>query len=119
GVDPLDVVRLYGADALRWTLVSGMGLGVDMILDPNDIEKTFAPGRNFVTKLWNIGRFLLEKAGSAPVKPLHEISSERLHRSDEWILWHIDVAITKAEAALGPMRPTTLLDPPDRGRWKT
>src|SRR5688572_31089915 len=37
-------------------------------LDPDDLEKTFAPGRNFVTKLWNIGRFLLEKAGTAPVR---------------------------------------------------
>ena len=34
-------------------------MGADVMLDPNDLEKSFAPGRNFVTKLWNIGRFLL------------------------------------------------------------
>jgi valyl-tRNA synthetase len=117
GVDPLDVVHLYGADALRWTLVSGMGLGVDMIVDPNDIEKTFAPGRNFVTKLWNIGRFLLEKAGTTSVQPLDEISPERFHRSDEWILWRLDLAIAECDAALGPLRPTTPLDTADRVRW--
>ncbi|HEY8176736.1 MAG TPA: valine--tRNA ligase [Gemmatimonadaceae bacterium] len=117
GVDPLDVVRLYGADALRWTLVSGMGLGVDMILDPDDIEKTFAPGRNFVTKLWNIGRFLLEKAGTAPVTPVAEIPREKLQRVDEWILWRLDVAIAECDAALGPLRPTTPLDTADRVRW--
>ncbi|PYO26473.1 MAG: valine--tRNA ligase, partial [Gemmatimonadetes bacterium] len=43
GIDPLDVVRLYGADALRWTLIAGSSLGADVILDPNDLETTFAP----------------------------------------------------------------------------
>lgn len=117
GVDPLVVVRLYGADALRWTLVSGMGLGADIILDPNDLAKTFATGRNFVTKLWNIGRFLLERAGSAPVKPLQAISSDRLLRADEWILWRLDVAMTECDAALGPLRPATPLPGPDERRW--
>jgi valyl-tRNA synthetase len=51
GIDPLDVVRTYGADALRYTVIAGMGLGADTILDPNDLERSFAPGRNFVTKL--------------------------------------------------------------------
>jgi len=117
GVDPMDVVRLYGADALRWTLVSGMGLGTDIILDPNDLEKTFAPGRNFVTKLWNIGRFLLDKAGTAPVSPVAKIPRERLQRSDEWILWRLDVAIAECDAAFGPIRPTTPLAGPDERRW--
>ena len=63
GIDPLDVVKLYGADALRWTLIAGMGMGADVILDPNDIDKSFATGRNFGTKLWNIGRFLLDRVG--------------------------------------------------------
>ena len=117
GVDPLDVVRLYGADALRWTLVSGMGLGVDIILDPNDLEKTFSTGRNFVTKLWNIGRFLLEKAGTAAVSPVDRIPRAKLQRVDEWILWRLDVAIAECDAALGPLRPTTPLDGPDRLRW--
>jgi valyl-tRNA synthetase len=117
GFDPMEVVRLYGADALRWTLVSGMGLGADITLDPDDLEKTFAPGRNFVTKLWNIGRFLLEKAGSDAVRPVQDIPSNRLHRSDEWILSRLDVAIAECDAAFGPLRPTTPLDTPDRVRW--
>jgi valyl-tRNA synthetase len=117
GFDPMEVVRLYGADALRWTLVSGMGLGADITLDPDDLEKTFAPGRNFVTKLWNIGRFLLEKAGSDAVRPVKDIAADRLHRSDEWILSRLDVAIGECDAAFGPLRPTTPLDTPDRVRW--
>ena len=117
GVDPMDVVRLYGADALRWTLVSGMGLGTDIILDPNDLEKTFAPGRNFVTKLWNIGRFLLDKAGSEPVLPVGTLDPRRLTRADAWILWRLDVAIAECDAALGPLRPTTPLADADAVRW--
>jgi len=117
GVDPLDVVRLYGADALRWTLVSNMGLGVDIMLDPDDLEKTFATGRNFVTKLWNVGRFLLEKAGSAPVTPLERVSGDKLQRVDEWILWRLDAAISGCDAALGPLRPTMPLGNADRVRW--
>jgi valyl-tRNA synthetase len=117
GVDPMEVVRLYGADALRWTLVSGMGLGADITLDPDDLEKTFATGRNFVTKLWNIGRFLLDKAGSESVKRVDEISSAQLHRSDEWILWRLDVAIAECDAALGPLRPTTALNTGDQVQW--
>src|SRR5205085_1838314 len=83
GVDPMEVVRLYGADAMRWTLISGMGLGADIILDPNDLERTFAPGRNFVTKLWNIGRFLLEKAGTAAVQRVADMPAARLRREDQ------------------------------------
>ena len=117
GVDPLDVVKLYGADPLRWTLVAGMGLGTDIILDPNDLEKTFSPGRNFVTKLWNIGRFLLDRAGTAPVKRLDELSSAQLHRADEWILWRLDAAIAECDAAFGPLRPAGDHTQRDGMRW--
>ncbi len=117
GVDPMEVVRLYGADPLRWTFVSGMGLGADIQLDGNDLEKTFAPGRNFVTKLWNIGKFLLEKAGTGKVRRVQEIPPDKLHRADAWILSRLDVAIAECDAALGPIRPTAPLATPDRVRW--
>jgi valyl-tRNA synthetase len=106
GIDPLDVVRLYGADALRWTQIAGMGLGADVILDPDDIEKSFAPGRNFATKLWNIGRFLLTKVGSDPIRPLDTIPAEQLTRADRWILDRLDAAVAECDTALGPARPT-------------
>src|SRR5690606_34808756 len=49
GIDPMDVVKLYGADSLRFTVISGLGVGTDLILDPKDLERSFAPGRNFAT----------------------------------------------------------------------
>ncbi|HUF27323.1 MAG TPA: valine--tRNA ligase [Gemmatimonadaceae bacterium] len=106
GIDPMDVVRKYGADALRWTVVAGLGMGTDVILDPEDLESTFAPGRNFATKLWNIGRFLLANTGTVRVRPLGDIDPARLARADRWILHRLDVAVGEADEALGPARPT-------------
>jgi valyl-tRNA synthetase len=110
GIDPLDVVALYGADALRYTVVAGMGLGADTILDPADLERSFAPGRNFVTKLWNIGRFLLSNVGTDPVDRIHEVDPALLVPADRWILQRLDEAVAACNAALGPARP-------DRHAW--
>jgi valyl-tRNA synthetase len=113
GIDPMDVVNVYGADALRWTVVSGMGLGVDQMLDPDNLEQSFSPGRNFATKLWNIGRFLLGNLGGENVAPLGDVPTERLTRADRWILTRLNDAIANIEAALGPARPA----PKTGGRW--
>ncbi len=106
GIDPLDVVSLYGADALRYTVIAGMGLGADTILDPGDLDRSFAPGRNFVTKLWNIGRYLLTHVGTAPVTDLDAIAPGRLTSADRWILGRVNAAVAACDAALGPARPT-------------
>src|SRR2546427_503451 len=77
GIDPLDVVGKFGADALRWTTIAGVSLGSDLMLDPNDLETTFAPGRNFANKLWNIGRFILAQLPER-VQPLEALDALRL-----------------------------------------
>ncbi|MGK2933945.1 MAG: valine--tRNA ligase [Gemmatimonadaceae bacterium] len=105
GIDPLDVVDKFGADALRYTVVSGLGMGADIIMDPSDLEKTFGVGRNFATKLWNIGRFLLTNIGDGEVAPLASIDASRLALADRWILGRLDLAIAECDAALGPPRP--------------
>ncbi len=85
GIDPLEVIERFGADALRYTMVSGMAVGTDVILDPADLEVSFAPGRNFANKLWNIGRFLLgHLEQGAP--PLSDIPDADLALADRWIL---------------------------------
>ncbi len=106
GIDPLDVVQQFGADALRFTVISGLGVGSDLTLDPTDLERSFSPGRNFATKLWNIGRFLLTNVGMAPVAPLDQLDAGRLTRADRWILARLDAAIAECDVALGPARPT-------------
>ncbi|MFN0099445.1 MAG: valine--tRNA ligase [Gemmatimonadaceae bacterium] len=110
GIDPLDVVDRYGADALRWTLIQGMGLGVDVMLDPTDLDKSFAPGRNFATKLWNIGRFILLQVGENPTQPLGAVKPDQFTLADRWILGRLDAAIAECDAALGPARPRS-------GQW--
>ncbi|HEX9607425.1 MAG TPA: valine--tRNA ligase [Gemmatimonadaceae bacterium] len=105
GIDPLDVVAKYGADALRYTVIAGMGMGADLMLDPLNLERSFAPGRNFATKLWNIGRFLLANVGTSPVRSVDELRDNELTLADRWILGRLNVTILEADAALGPARP--------------
>jgi len=103
GIDPLDVVRLFGADALRWTAIAGLSLGSDLILDPNDLETTFAPGRNFANKLWNIGRFILAQLPER-VEPLEALDQKRLQLADRWILSRAQGAISEVTASLETFR---------------
>src|SRR5467141_467171 len=92
GIDPLDVVGKFGADALRWTTIAGVSLGSDLILDPNDLETTFAPGRNFANKLWNIGRFILAQLPER-VQPLERFERSKLPLADRWILTRANDAV--------------------------
>src|SRR5437867_4369131 len=103
GIDPLDVVRLYGADALRWTLIAGSSLGADVILDPNDLETTFAPGRNFANKLWNIGRFILAQLPER-VSTIDDLASGALTLADRWILGQAHKTIVAATEHLEAFR---------------
>jgi valyl-tRNA synthetase len=103
GIDPLEVVERYGADALRYSLISGMSVGTDVILDPADLESTFAPARNFANKLWNAGRFILSNLEGAP-RPLAggtsaEVRREELTLADRWIIARCDATVVEATEA--------------------
>ena len=103
GIDPLVVVQKFGADALRWTCVANTALGQDLMLDPDDLETTFAPGRNFANKLWNIGQFAL---GQLPqtVQPIDAIDRRQLTLADRWILSRAQATIREATASLEQFR---------------
>jgi len=103
GIDPLDVVRLYGADALRWTLIAGSSLGADVVLDPNDLETAFAPGRNFANKLWNIGRFILARLPER-VSAIDDLDPATLSLADRWILGQAHKTIVAATDHLESFR---------------
>ena len=102
GIDPLEVVERYGADALRYTLVSGMSVGTDVILDPTDLEGSFAPGRNFANKLWNAGRFILSNLDGPP-RPLagagRAVRREELTLADRWIIARCETTVREATDA--------------------
>lgn len=108
GIDPLDVVQAYGADALRYTVIAGTAVGTDLILDHRDIETSFAPGRNFANKLWNAGRFILGHLTDVP-RPLagdHPgvVRREELGLADRWIIARCDEAVREATAAYEKFR---------------
>ena len=99
GIDPLEVVNAFGADAMRYTLVSQSAVGTDISLDHEDVEGAFANGRNFANKIWNAGRFALLSLGDAPVRPLAEVESD-LTLEDRWILSRLQRASENATAGL-------------------
>ncbi|MEO8090766.1 MAG: valine--tRNA ligase [Gemmatimonadales bacterium] len=103
GIDPLEVVERYGADALRYSLISGMSVGTDVILDPQDLESSFAPARNFANKLWNAGRFILSNLESAtrPLAGPHAAAVRRaeLTLADRWIIARCDATVVEATQA--------------------
>ena len=103
GIDPLEVVDLYGADALRFTLIASAGVGADIRLDHEDLEAAFSPGRNFVNKLWNAGRFALMSLGDEPVPALAAVE-DGLALEDRWILSRRQRAIRRTGRELGAFR---------------
>ncbi|HKT61865.1 MAG TPA: valine--tRNA ligase [Gemmatimonadales bacterium] len=107
GIDPLEVVERYGADALRYSLVSGMSVGTDVILDPNDLEASFAAGRNFANKLWNAGRFILSNLDRVP-RPLaggpRAVRRDELTLADRWIIARCEATVREATDAYEKFR---------------
>jgi valyl-tRNA synthetase len=85
GIDPIEVVDRFGADALRYTVISAAAVGTDILLDPDDLEASFSPGRNFANKVWNAGRFTLMTVGDDPIRPMADVEGD-LELADRWIL---------------------------------
>lgn len=103
GIDPLEVVERFGADALRYTVVSSAAVGTDIQLNYENLEEAFAPGRNFANKLWNAGRFALMNLGDEPVRPLAEVGGQ-LELADRWILSRLSRTTRRVDAALESYR---------------
>ena len=79
GVDPLEVIDQYGADALRFSLATGNSPGNDM----RYIESRVEASRNFANKLWNAARFILMNLENTDIIPLDK---DNLALEDKWIL---------------------------------
>jgi valyl-tRNA synthetase len=103
GIDPIEVVDRFGADALRYTVISGAAVGTDIQLDPDDLEASFAPGRNFANKVWNAGRFTLMSVGDGPILPLDQVRDD-LELSDRWILSRLSGTVSDVTMELEKFR---------------
>ena len=117
GIDPLDVVAKYGADALRFTVTNGLAVGTDVIMDPNDLDATFASGRNFANKLWNIGRLVLSNIGGHAVRPIAGINPGELQLADRWILSRLEGAVRETTGHLERFRLNDATGTPYHFLW--
>ena len=79
GIDPLEIIDQYGADALRMTLVTGNAPGNDMRFYNERVEAS----RNFANKVWNASRFILMNLGGKELKKPEDF---KLRPGDRWIL---------------------------------
>lgn len=79
GIDPLEVIDKFGADALRMTLMTGNAPGNDMRFYWERVEAS----RNFANKVWNASRFIMMNMEKAPVR---EAELSELTLADRWIL---------------------------------
>ena len=84
GVDPLEVVEEYGADALRFSLVMGVSPGNDTRYSRDKVEAS----RNFANKVWNASRFVLMNVNERKV-----FDPAKLETADKWILSRLQEAI--------------------------
>ncbi len=85
GIDPLEVIDKYGADALRMTLITGNAPGNDMRFYWERVENS----RNFANKVWNASRFImmnLEKAPEISSGSMNKAAPLGLTMADQWIL---------------------------------
>ena len=91
GIDPLDVIDQYGADALRFTLITGSTPGNDMRFSYKRVESN----RNFCNKLWNASRFVLMNLPEDFYDA--KVIEEKLHSEDRWILTRVDETIVEVQ----------------------
>ena len=85
GIDPLEVIDKYGADALRLTLMTGNAPGNDMRFYWERVESS----RNFANKVWNASRFILMNLDAAEVP--EQIEESALTLEDRWMLHKVNV----------------------------
>ena len=93
GVDPIDVVNKYGADALRFTIITGNSPGNDMRYD----EKRIVASRNFANKLWNATRFVLMNIDESDDL---EFKNLDLSLEDKWILKRLNNVVEEVSKNL-------------------
>jgi len=109
-IDPLEIIGGFGADALRFSIISITAAGQDVFLS----KEKFEIGRNFANKLWNASRFVLmniEVKGEVPNHSLRlgtghglRVNSENLSLADKWILSRLNRTIEAVTKSLDSYR---------------
>ena len=89
GVDPMEVIEQYGADALRWFLANGSAPGQDVRYSTDKMDAAW----NFINKIWNASRYALMNVGDLTVDQV-DITGEKT-LADKWILTRLNQTIGK------------------------
>ena len=101
-IDPLEIIKEYGTDALRYSLISITSQGQDVYLS----KERFEQGRNFANKIWNASRFVLMNLDAAAVRTdlCVFFKQEDLSLPNRWILSRFYSAIKELDKHLGAYR---------------
>ncbi|HKJ80583.1 MAG TPA: valine--tRNA ligase, partial [Ignavibacteriaceae bacterium] len=92
--DPLNVIKEFGADALRFTVIYLAPLGQDVLFSTEKCDI----GRNFANKIWNAGRFLLMNAQTIPLDK--NLIDKHIDFSDEWIKSRLHYTLSELNKAM-------------------
>ena len=84
GIDPMDMIKLYGADSLRYYLVTDCAFGTDLRFDEEKLKATW----NFINKMWNASRFVLMN-----ISDLTSLDFSNLKKEDKWILTKFETVL--------------------------
>ncbi|MGM0237849.1 valine--tRNA ligase [Enterococcus sp. AZ103] len=89
GIDPMDVIEKYGADALRWFLSNGSAPGQDVRFSYEKMDAAW----NFINKIWNASRFVLMNVEGMTVEEI-DLTGEKTV-ADRWILTRLNQTVEK------------------------
>ena len=89
GVDPMEVIEQYGADALRWFLANGSAPGQDVRYSTDKMDAAW----NFINKIWNASRYALMNVGDLTADQVDVTGEKTL--ADKWILTRLNQTIGK------------------------
>ena len=90
GVDPMDVIDQYGADALRWFLLNGTAPGQDTRYNPKQLASTW----NFINKIWNAARFVIMNLPE-DAQAAHMPDTSEFDLSDSWIFDRLNHTVSE------------------------
>jgi valyl-tRNA synthetase len=97
GIDPLEIIDMYGADALKFTLSYMCAQGQDILID----KDSFKMGSRFCNKVWNASRYIL---GNLEGRTLVPVKDSDLTELDKWIYACLDHAVREEKSALESYR---------------
>lgn len=103
GIDPIQIINKYGADALRISMILSTPEGQDPLIN----EKSFEIGRNFANKIWNASRFVIMNLDGDHIELTPNLEEDRLELPDHWILSRLAKTIGQVNNYLSGFRFNT------------